>query len=124
MFFPYDVDRRARPLLRLIGVRADRDGVRLDDERIVASFGPLNANIDLGNVKSVSMTGPYRWFKVIGPRLSAADHGLTFGTTHKAGVCIELHRPIPAVFGPWSHPGVTLTVAEPEKFAKAVEAGS
>ncbi len=123
MFFPYEFDRRAQPFLRLVGARADRDGVRVDDERVVATFGPFNATIERSNIKAVSVTGPYRWYKAIGPRLSAADHGLTFGTTTAGGVCIEFHQPIRAVFGPWAHPGVTLTVADPNAFAATIGPG-
>ncbi len=121
MFFPYEFEPAARPMLRLLGVRPDRDGVRLDDERLAASFGWLSAVVERDNIKSVSVTGPYRWFKVLGPRLSMADHGLTFGTNADHGVCIEFHDPLPAVFGPWNHPGITLTVAEPEKLVEALD---
>ncbi len=120
MFFPYSFDQKVEPLLRCIGVRSDRDGVRTDDERVVASFGPLNLSVERDNIKSISVTGPYQWFKVLGPRLSMADHGLTFGTSTSRGVCIEFHRPVPPVIGPWAHPGVTLTVSDPEGLAAAI----
>ncbi len=124
MFFRYDFDSRAKPFLRLIGVKPARDGVRIDGERVVASFGPFNTSIELSNIKSASRTGPYKWFKALGPRLSAADHGVTFATTTAGGVCLEFHEPIPAIFGPWDHPGMTVTVADPDGFVAALETSS
>lgn len=123
MFFPYEFSRLAKPLLRLAGVRADRDGVRVENGRLIASFGPLNTSVDLDNIAAASVTGPYRAIKAVGPRLSAADHGVTFGTTPSAGVCITFDEPIPAVFGPWAHPGLTLTVADTEGLIAAIESG-
>jgi len=121
MFFPYDFDRMTKPLLRLAGVRPDRDGVRIERDRLIASFGLLNASIDIENIATASVTGPYSAIKAIGPRLSAADHGVTFGTSASAGVCVTFVEPIPAVFGPWEHPGMTLTVADPEGLVAAIE---
>lgn len=120
LFFPYAFDRATKPLLRVIGVRPDRDGVRVEDQRLIASFGLLNASIDLANIESASVTGPYTAIKALGPRLSAADHGVTFGTTAAGGVCLIFVEPIPAIFGPWAHPGMTLTVAEPAGLVAAV----
>ncbi len=116
MFFAYRFNKLRLPL-RLIGVRAASDGVTIDDQRVFASFGPFTTVFDLANIKSATVTGPYKWYKAIGPRLSAADHGLTFGTTIAEGVCIEFHRPIPPVLGPWKHPGLTVTVANPAELA-------
>ncbi len=119
-FFPYHFDRRTQPLLRLIGVRADRDGVRLDGEQLLASFGVLNMGTPIANVAEASVTGPYSALKAIGPRLSMADHGLTFGTTGRRGVCLRFDQPISRVVGPWDHPGLTLTVADPERLVAAL----
>jgi len=121
MFFPYEFDRLTKPLLRVAGVRPDRDGVRIERNRLVASFGLLNASIDIDNIATASITGPYSAIKAIGPRLSAADHGVTFGTTASAGVCLLFEEPISAVFGPWQHPGMTLTVADPAGLVSAIE---
>ena len=62
------------------------------------------------------MTGPYRWYRAIGPRLSLADHGLTFGTSAARGVCLLLREPVPGIdpLGVIRHPGLTLTVADPK----------
>ncbi len=120
MFFPYKYNKLARPLLRVVGVREGRDGVRVDAGRLVASFGLLKAVVELDNIRSARSGGPYSFLKVIGPRLSLADHGLTFGTNAERGVCLEFQRPIRAVIGPWDHPGLTLTIADPQGFLDCI----
>lgn len=73
-------------------------------------------------MRAVRVTGPYRWYRAIGPRLSLADHGLTFGTTTACGVCLLLREPVPGIdpLGVIRHPGLTLTVADPQRFAATV----
>jgi hypothetical protein len=70
----------------------------------------------------VSITGPYRWYRAIGPRLSLAGHGLPSGTTTARGVCLLLHEPVPGIdpLGVIRHPGPTLTVSDPEGSAATV----
>jgi hypothetical protein len=73
-------------------------------------------------VRAVHLAGPYRWHRTIGPRLSLADHGLTFGSTPARGVCLLFREPVRGI-GPLDvirHPGLTLTVADPQRFAAAV----
>jgi len=55
-------------------------------------------------------------------RLSLADHGLTVGTTTRRGVCLLFGEPVPGIelLGLIRHPGLTLTVAEPHRFAATV----
>ncbi|NNF56199.1 MAG: hypothetical protein HKN03_17365 [Acidimicrobiales bacterium] len=105
----------------MLGVKPDKDGVRLGNGRLKASFGFLNVDTAIENVSSASVTGPYTWWKAIGPRLSMADHGLTFGTTADGGVCVKFVKPIKGVVGPWDHPGLTLTVDDPAGLVEAIE---
>ena len=77
----------------------------------------------LSNVAWVEVTGPYRWWKVIGPaRGSFADRGLTFATTTRGGVCLGFHEPVPGIepSGRVLHPGLTVTVADPEAVAAEI----
>jgi hypothetical protein len=52
-------------------------------------------------------------------RLSLADDCLTFGTTTRRGVCLLLGEPVPGIelLGLIRHPGLTLTVAQPQPLA-------
>src|SRR5690606_30453203 len=75
------------------------------------------------NVAAVSVTGPYRWWKIAGPpRLSLVDRGITFATTAEQGVCLELRRAVGAIdpLHLIRHPNVTITVADPQRFADEV----
>ena len=78
-------------------------------------FRALGVRTAPSNVRAVSLTGPYHWYRAIGPRLSLADHGLTFGTTTTRGVCLQLRDPVPGIdpIGLIRHPNLTLTVADP-----------
>lgn len=119
-FFPYDIDRAVAPLVRPFGVRADRDGVTLEPDGLRATFGFLGVRTSRDNIVSATVTGPYRWVKCIGARLSLADHGLTFGTNARRGVCLQFRDPVQSAFGPWDHPGLTVTVADPEALVAAL----
>lgn len=119
-FFPYEMGGKVAALLRPIGVRPDRDGVLINEGMFIATFGFLHLRTTLDNIAEISTTGPYAWIKALGPRLSMADHGLTFGTSDR-GVCLTFHEPIDPVIGLWRHPGVTVTVADGEALVHAVE---
>ena len=120
--FAFAFDPRFRPILALIGVRPATARVTLTPERLVARFGPWTCETPIDNVRAVCRTGPYRWFKAIGPRGSFVDRGLTFGTTPKQGVCVLLHEPVPglAPISSFRHPGLTLTLAEPDRFVTSL----
>lgn len=110
--------------LRLIGVRRGAAQVELDaDGRLVATLGRLRVETPVANVCGYRLTGPYRWWKAIGPRGSLADRGFTFGTSAHGGVCI--------CFRDWVSCGyvrggrleaLTVTVDDVEGLARALEA--
>jgi hypothetical protein len=109
--------------LRIIGVRPGAAQVELTDDRLIATFGRLRVETPLANVCGYRLTGPYHWWKAIGPRGSLADHGFTFGTSARGGVCV--------CFREWVTSGyvrggrmeaLTVTVADPDALARALEA--
>ncbi|MEZ5170083.1 MAG: hypothetical protein R3A49_04965 [Acidimicrobiia bacterium] len=120
--FDFDFEARFRPLLLMLGVAPRTSLVRLDDTELDVRFGPWAFSTPVSNISGVHMTGPYRWYTAIGARGSFADRGLTFGTTTRGGVCLVFHHPVPGLepTGRMLHPGLTLTVAEPRRFADAV----
>jgi hypothetical protein len=62
-------------------------------DRLVACFGPWVCHTTSANVRAVSLTGPYRWPRAIGSRLSLADHGLTLALPPPAGsACSSANR--------------------------------
>lgn len=101
------------------------DGVTLTDAgtdhgRFRATFGPLHVDTPLDNVDHTEITGPHRWYTAVGPRLSFADDGLTFGTNHHRGLCISFVDKIPKVIGLRSHSALWVSVADPEALAAAI----
>ena len=108
--FEVAFDSQVRPFLALLGVTSGTAHVTLTAEQLVARFGPWTCETAIGNVRDVCRTGPYHWYKAIGPRGSFVDRGLTFGTTARGGVCVLLREPVPGLtpVGPLRHPGITL----------------
>ncbi len=119
--FAFAFDRRFARLLMLVGIRPDTAEVVLTDTALTARFGRLRLTTPWSNVRDVEVTRGYRWFKAIGPRASLADRGVTFGTNAQAGTCVCFHTPVPALAGErLPHPGLTVTVADPEGLAAAI----
>nr|WP_062336626.1 hypothetical protein [Herbidospora sakaeratensis] len=108
--FSFEFDDRYRRFLGFIGIRPETCRVEVTDDGIRVAFGPWKAATDLANLAGVELSGPYSAIKAIGPRVSLADRGLTFGTSTRQGLCLRFRRPI----GPLRHPGLTVTVAEPK----------
>ncbi len=119
-FFPYDIDARFKPLLLPLGVTRS-DGVTLtEDGRLVATFGWVKVDTPLANIHHTSVSGPHRWYTAVGLRLSFADDGLTFGTTHRKGLCIEFIEPIPRVIGFRKHSALWVSVEDCEGLVEAI----
>jgi hypothetical protein len=120
--FPFDMPRRFRPMLALLGVTPTTAFVDLTEERLLARFGPWVCQTSTGNIVDVRQTGPYRVLRAIGPRLSVTDRGLTFGTTTAGGVCLLFGEPVPGLdpLGLVKHPDLTVTVADRDGFEAAV----
>lgn len=120
--FEFDFDDRYRLLLRGIGVTENTALVTVSDEELRVRFGPWTLSTPMANVTGVERSGDYQWFKAIGARGSFADGGVTFGTNSRAGVCATFAEPVPALVGALlKHPGMTVTVADPEGLAAAIE---
>jgi hypothetical protein len=115
-FFPYDVDNRWFAMLKVLGVGAD-DGVTVTDDELIATFGRVRVRTPLSNVHHTQISGPHRWYTAVGLRLSFADTGLTFGTNHRRGLCIEFIERIPKVIGFKDHAALWVSVADPEGLA-------
>ncbi len=120
--FAFAFDAQFRVPLAIIGVTPRTARVTLTRDRLTARFGPWTCETALANVREVCRTGPYRWYTAIGPRGSFADRGLTFGTTAVAGVCILFDQPVRGLdpLGAMHHPGLTVTVAEPERLVEVL----
>ncbi len=106
-----------RAVLMVYGVRPGRAYVQLEGRRIMARFGWLRATTDLGNIESFEITGPYRWLRAIGYRISLHDRDATFGSSAHGGLCLRFRTPVHIVF---DHPTLTLTVDDIDALATAL----
>ncbi len=119
--FAFLHDPRFAGPLGVLGVSPTTAWVEVDEEELRVRFGRLGLRTSRANVAGVEVSGPYRWYRVIGARLSLADHGVTFGTATHGGACVHFHEPVPALLGArFGHPGATVTVADPTGLAVAL----
>ncbi len=119
LFFPYRRDDRWKYLFRALALRDD-DGVTVGPDTMRATFGRASVETPRSNVIGTEITGPHRWWTAVGLRLSFTDDGLTFGTNHLRGVCIEFEHKIPKVIGVRDHSALWVSVADPEGLATAL----
>jgi hypothetical protein len=121
--FEFAFDPRFERVARLFGVRPDTAWVEVDDQTLRTRFGPWRLETRRDNVAGVEITGPFKAWKVAGPaHLSLEDRGLTFGTNAERGVCIVFREPVGGIepTGRLRHPGLTVTVADPEGLRDAL----
>jgi hypothetical protein len=119
-FFPFAVDYRFAPILLALGLRPRKDGVTLEDERVVATFGLLKLETPRANVSGAHVTRGYRWWTAVGIRLSLADDGLTLGTNRDAGVCIHFEDKVPSLVRLGGHSALTVTVRDLDGLVQAL----
>ena len=122
--FSFDFDTKLVPAAALFGVTSRTASVDVDDLHLTVRFGPWRLTTPTGNVAAATVTGPYRWWKVAGPaHLSFADRGITFATNTRRGLCLQFREPVGAIMPGQlvTHPGATVTVAEPEALAEALD---
>jgi hypothetical protein len=121
--FEMSFDPRFRGLLFGLGVTPGTSFVVLTaHDRFLARFGPWRVLTPFDNIREVCVTGPYQWWKAIGPRLSMVDRGLTFGTGTAGGVCVLFNDPVPgASWLPYlKHTGLTVTVEDRDALSMAL----
>ncbi|MGH2720191.1 MAG: hypothetical protein ACRDJO_01135 [Actinomycetota bacterium] len=122
---PFEFAPRYRRILRLLGITEETAWVDLSSGVLRARFGPWGVETHRNNIRSVSVAGPYRPRRVIGPHLSLSDRGATFGTTPDRGVCVEFHVPVRGQ-GPLRLvrvPNLTVTVRDPDALVSALDGG-
>lgn len=121
--FRFRFDKRYLPMLLGLGVHPGNALVSLtDDDRFLARFGRYEVDTPLSNIDCIEITGPYRGYRAIGIRGSRVDNGITFGSSTAGGVCVTFHEPVRRLLpGMKNHPGLTVTVADTEGLASAIE---
>ncbi|QXC60007.1 Rho termination factor N-terminal domain-containing protein [Aquihabitans sp. G128] len=118
--FPFAIDGTYRLPARAFGVHHGTAWVEVGEHTLEARFGPWRVRTPLSNIAGVETSGPYALARTIGPaHLSFADRGLTFATNGDRGVCLRFTEPVTGIdpLGLLRHPGLTVTVADPDGLA-------
>lgn len=123
--FPFRFVPSYRAAGLAFGVTPSTTWARVEDGRLRVRFGPWRLDTPATNVEGHQVTGGFGWLKTAGPaHLSLADHGVTFATNGDRALCVRFHEPVRVLdpTGRLRHPGATLTVADPEGLAAALDA--
>lgn len=121
--FPFRFDARFRAPLSVLGIRPATCQVAVG-EQLDIHYGPWHVTTAWSNIVDAANAAPFTAIKAIGPRLSLTDRGATFGTSTRGGVCFRFEEPVGGLLGDRlvHHPGLTVTVADPEGLVAAVRA--
>jgi len=122
MRFAFDFDYPLAAPLAVVGVTPLTSHVDVDDGWFDVRFGPWRLRTPVANLGAAHVTGPYSALRALGTRISLADRGVTFGTSTRRGLCVELLEPVAAALplGLVKHPGVTVTVRDPERLREEI----
>jgi hypothetical protein len=121
--FEFSFDPLHRALGLPFGITPGTARVEVGDGRFVARYGWWRLSTPLDNVDSTQVTGPYSRLKTVGPaHLSLVDHGLTFSSNARRGLCVCFREPVPGIepTGRVRHPALTVTVADVDGLAAAL----
>ncbi len=111
---------------RPFGITPERAWVQIDEEDLLANYGPWRLRTTLANISRVAITGPYRFYRTAGPaRLGITDRGLTFASNGEQGVLLSFRQGVPAIdpLRLVRHPELTVTVADVHGLVSALRAG-
>jgi hypothetical protein len=123
--FDFRFDPAYRRAARPFGITPERAWVEVDDEQLVANYGPWRLRTPRANITRVAITGPYRFYRTAGPaRLGITDLGLTFASNGERGVLVSFRERVPAIdpLRLLRHPELTVTVADVEGLVSALRA--
>lgn len=123
--FAFRFEPLYRRLGRPFGVTPASARVDVGGGVLIARFGPWRVQTPIANVAGHQVTGPFSALKTVGPaHVSLADRGLTFATNSERGLCVRFHEPVAGIepVGWLRHPGLTVTVADVDGLAAAIDA--
>jgi hypothetical protein len=122
--FPFAFEPLYRAVALPFGITPGRAWVEVGDDRFEAHFGFWAVATPLSNVAGTERSGPYATLKTLGPaHLSVADRGVTFASNGRQGLCLRFREPVVCIdpTGHLRHPGLTVTVADVDGLAAALE---
>jgi hypothetical protein len=109
---------------RAFGVTPRTTTVEVGPEWLFVRYGPWRLVTPRSNIAATEVTGGFSWLKTAGPpHLSFSDRGVSFTTNGDRALCVSFHEPVPGIdpTATITHPGATVSVAEPEALAEALE---
>jgi hypothetical protein len=121
--FDFRFDLPHRVLGAPFGITPASTGIRVSDTELDVWFGPWSVSTPVANIEGVKPTGPFGLARSAGPaRWSIADHGLTFASSGRTGLCICFRDPVTGLepTGTLRHPGLTVTVDDVLGLAEAI----
>ena len=85
-------------------------------------FGPWRLRTPLDNIVGATITGPYKFWRVLGTHISLVDRGVSFGTNTEQGLCVTFREPVGGGLprNAIRHPGATVTVRDCERLRAEV----
>lgn len=108
---------------RPFGISPRTTTVEVGPAWLFVRFGPWRLLTPRSNIASAEVTGGFSFVKTAGPpHLSMTDRGVSFTTNGDQALCLSFHAPVPAIdpTATLTHPGATLSVADPEGLAAAL----
>ncbi|MCF6377735.1 SRPBCC family protein [Nocardioides KLBMP 9356] len=108
---------------RPFGITPRSTSVELGPTWLYVRYGPWRLLTPRSNIASAEVTGDFSFVKTAGPpHLSFSDRGVSFTSNGDRALCLRFHEPVPAIdpTATITHPGATLSVADPDGLAAAL----
>ena len=109
---------------RPFGITPKTTSVELGPQWLYVRYGPWRLLTPRSNIASAQATGGFSFVKTAGPpHLSFSDRGVSFTTNGDRALCLRFHEPVPGIdpTATITHPGATISVADPEALAAALD---
>ena len=123
--FEFRFDYPMAAPLAAVGITPRTAHVDVGNGEVLARFGLWVLRTPIDNVVETEVTGPYRWWSVLGVRVSFTDRRITFGSSAQRGLCLGFAEAVPAAVPGrrLRHPRAVLTVADPAGLEIAIRRG-
>ena len=112
---------------RPFGITPKTTGVEVGPRWLYVRYGPWRLLTPRSNIASAEVSGGFSFVKTAGPpHLSFSDRGVSFTSNGDRALCLTFHEPVPAIdpTATITHPGATLSVADPEGLADVLGLGA
>jgi hypothetical protein len=122
--FAFEWDLQYRFAALPFGITTGNARVEVTPSEFVVRYGLWTLKSALTNIVGTEESGGYAFVKTAGPpHLSLADHGISFATNGRKGLCIQFREPVAGIdpTGRIKHPAATVTVADIEGLARALD---